>query len=131
MHAQSIWDEAMAETIVRQLSDNPDRQMVVIAGNGHIYKDTGIPPRVQRRLNITQSVVSSTDQEGTGQETGYQVDYLLYTLPVSLKPAPKIGVVLSTEKINEDDDQTRLRIVQISPHGKAGEAGIEENDLIL
>lgn len=131
MQAQSIWDESMAETIVDYLRDNPDRRMVVIAGNGHVYKETGIPPRAKRRLDVSQSVVSSTSYGNTGLETGYKMDYLLYTLGIKLKPAPKIGVVLKTEKISEDDDLTRLRVLKISPHGKAGEGGIEKNDILL
>lgn len=131
LQAQSIWDETMAETIVRYLESNPDKRMVVIAGNGHVYKDTGIPPRVKRILDIPQSVVSSISYGNTGLETGYQMDYLLYTRAIELEPAPKVGVVLEVEKEDEDAGQARVRITRISPHGKAGEAGIKEQDIVL
>ncbi len=131
IQAQSVWDEAMAESIVNYLTANPDRQLVVIAGNGHTYKDTGIPARVKRRLDIDQSVVTSAGQGMTGRETGYQADYLIYTRPLKLTPAPKVGVILEKETMDEQQELTRVRIKQISPHGKAGEAGLRENDLIL
>ncbi|MCL7487735.1 MAG: ChaN family lipoprotein [Desulfobulbaceae bacterium] len=131
MQAQSIWDEAMAESIVNYLAANPEKKMVVIAGNGHIYKDNAIPPRVVRRMDIPQSVLTSIHQGGTGLVPGYKVDYLVYTRTMELEPSPKVGVVLEAEKIDDDPDRTRLRIKQISPHGKAGEAGVRENDIIL
>ncbi len=38
--AQCVWEDAMAESIARHLSD---RQMVVLAGNGHIIKNSVFP----------------------------------------------------------------------------------------
>jgi aminopeptidase N len=131
VQAQSLWDEAMAENIVRYLGDYPGRRMLVIAGNGHVYKDTGIPPRVARRLDVPQSVVSSVSYGNTGQEPGYRIDYLLYTRDLELTPAPKIGVVLDVEGGEEDPAQGRVRVRQISAHGKAGQGGLKEKDLIL
>ncbi|MEO1446323.1 MAG: ChaN family lipoprotein [Cyanobacteria bacterium J06635_11] len=48
--AQVLWDETMAERIVQQLEADPERQVVVLAGEGHIAYDYGIPNRVERRL---------------------------------------------------------------------------------
>ncbi|MHB8808416.1 MAG: ChaN family lipoprotein [Desulfobulbaceae bacterium] len=131
VQAQALWDEAMAETIADYLRDHPGRRMLVIAGNGHVFKDTGIPPRVARRLEVPQSVVSSISYGNTGKETGYRMDYLLYTSALELTPAPKVGVVLEVEGGEEDPAQGRVRVKQISPHGKAGEAGLQEKDIIL
>ena len=131
IQAQSIWDETMAESIVDYLNANPERKMVVIAGNGHIYKDSAIPSRVSRRLDVPQSVLSSIKYETTGLEPGYKIDYLVYTQSIELEAAPKVGVILEKENINEDPDDTRLRIIKISPHGKALESGLKEKDVIL
>lgn len=49
--AQVLWDETMAETIAQFITANPDYQVVVIAGKGHIIYGYGIPSRVSRRLN--------------------------------------------------------------------------------
>ena len=48
--AQVIWDETMAAAITDYRSLNPDSQVVVLAGQGHVIFGYGIPDRVQRRL---------------------------------------------------------------------------------
>jgi uncharacterized iron-regulated protein len=48
--AQVLWDETMAESIVQFHQRQPDYQILVIAGQGHIVYDYGIPSRVARRL---------------------------------------------------------------------------------
>lgn len=48
--AQVLWDETMAETIAEFIKVNPDYQVIVLAGQGHIIYGYGIPSRVQRRL---------------------------------------------------------------------------------
>ena len=66
--AQVLWDETMAESIATQLSADAERQIVVLAGEGHIAFDYGIPNRVERRLpDIEQASVrlSPADQSVT------------------------------------------------------------------
>lgn len=48
--AQVLWDETIAEAIATAYQANPDRQIVVIAGRGHIAYNFGIPNRVERRV---------------------------------------------------------------------------------
>ena len=48
--AQVLWDETMAEGIVKQLEADPERQVIVLVGEGHIAYGFGIPNRVARRL---------------------------------------------------------------------------------
>ncbi|HIK29077.1 MAG: ChaN family lipoprotein [Oscillatoriaceae bacterium SKW80] len=48
--AQVVWDETMAEVIAQFALANPDYQIIVIAGQGHIQYGHGIPSRVQRRI---------------------------------------------------------------------------------
>ncbi|MGB3637967.1 MAG: ChaN family lipoprotein [Rivularia sp. (in: cyanobacteria)] len=48
--AQVLWDETMADGIAKFIKANPDYQMVVLAGQGHIVYGYGIPNRVQRRI---------------------------------------------------------------------------------
>lgn len=57
--AQVTWDETMAMTIAEFKADNPNTQVVVLAGNGHVIYGHGIPDRVQRRLgnDLTQQIV--------------------------------------------------------------------------
>jgi uncharacterized iron-regulated protein len=46
--AQVVWDETMAERTVQALDDGA-RQVVVLAGIGHVARGRGIPQRVERR----------------------------------------------------------------------------------
>ncbi|AFY81783.1 ChaN family lipoprotein [Oscillatoria acuminata] len=48
--AQVLWDETMAETIANFVRENPETQVVVLAGQGHIVYGYGIPSRVERRV---------------------------------------------------------------------------------
>lgn len=48
--AQVLWDETMAEAIADYITAAPDTQVIVMAGEGHIVFDFGIPSRVERRL---------------------------------------------------------------------------------
>lgn len=48
--AQVLWDETMAESVADFVTDSPDTQMLVMAGEGHIVYGFGIPSRVERRL---------------------------------------------------------------------------------
>lgn len=47
--AQVLWDEAMADRAVRAVKDGA-RQLVVIAGAGHVALGRGVPQRIERRL---------------------------------------------------------------------------------
>ncbi|MEO0704801.1 MAG: ChaN family lipoprotein [Cyanobacteria bacterium J06649_5] len=56
--AQVLWDETMAARIATQLDAEPNRRVVVLAGEGHVVYGHGIPSRVERRLpEVTQASV--------------------------------------------------------------------------
>ncbi len=52
LQAQVLWDETMAEKIAEFVKSNPDYQVVVLAGQGHLVYGYGIPSRVERRLGV-------------------------------------------------------------------------------
>lgn len=52
LQAQVLWDETMAEKIAQFVKANPDYQVVVLVGKGHIIYGYGIPSRVERRLGV-------------------------------------------------------------------------------
>jgi uncharacterized iron-regulated protein len=66
LQAQVLWDETMAEKIAEFVTANPDYQVVVLAGKGHIVYGYGIPSRVERRLGVgkvkMRSVLFSSPQ---------------------------------------------------------------------
>ena len=57
--AQVLWDETMAETIANFVQANPNHQVIVLAGQGHIVYGYGIPSRVARRLEGKQLIQRS------------------------------------------------------------------------
>ncbi|MEG4009145.1 ChaN family lipoprotein [Microcoleus sp. Pol11C1] len=59
LQAQVLWDETMAEKIAQFIQANPDYQVVVLAGKGHIMYGYGIPSRVERRLGTGNVKVRS------------------------------------------------------------------------
>lgn len=127
LQAQALWDETMAEGVVTALERFPGHQMLVLAGNGHVGKDNGIPPRVARRMpGIAQRVATAAGVALSGEE---QVDYLLFAESIELTPAGKLGVLLREE--GKENEPGRVRISGISPHGLAGKAGLEAEDRIL
>jgi uncharacterized iron-regulated protein len=69
--AQVLWDETMAQGVADFLKANPDRQVIVLAGEGHIAYGYGIPSRVMRRLPTVKqrSVILNPDSE-TEREAG-------------------------------------------------------------
>jgi uncharacterized iron-regulated protein len=63
--AQVLWDETMAESIVNFHQQQPDYQILVIAGQGHIVYDYGIPSRVERRLAAIANGEQPTANSGS------------------------------------------------------------------
>ncbi|CAK8725385.1 PDZ domain-containing protein [Candidatus Electrothrix laxa] len=130
LQAQAIWDETMAESIAEYLQGHPGKKMVVLAGTGHVYKDSAMPPRVARRVDGRQSVLIANNGQVTGAEKGWQADYLMFTEDVELPPAGKIGVMLKEEE-KTVARPSRVKILDVSPLGKAGEAGLQKGDVVL
>ena len=127
LQAQALWDESMAEKIADFLKTHPQHTMVVLAGTQHTRKDSGIPPRVARRLPVKQASV--VNLYNSNQATGLDqvADYFFLAEAQELPETPKIGVVLDTV---EKGGQSFLQISQLSPHGKAAAAGLAEGDRI-
>lgn len=80
--AQVVWDETMAETIAQFLQANPDYQVVVLAGQGHIMYNYGIPSRVARRLNsnlVQRTVLINPSDELQSQTLPPAADFFWNT----------------------------------------------------
>ncbi|MGD1855601.1 MAG: ChaN family lipoprotein [Leptolyngbyaceae cyanobacterium] len=62
--AQVLWDETMAESVADYVTASPETRVIVLAGEGHVVFDFGIPNRVARRLGddlIAYSVLLNPD----------------------------------------------------------------------
>ncbi len=127
LQAQALWDESMARTIAEYCGAHPQQRMVVLAGNQHTRKDSGIPPRVQRRLPLAQaSVINLYDSKQTG-DIGEVADYYFLASPQELPEIPKIGVVLASDT---REGRAVIKISELSPQGKAAAAGLGVGDIL-
>jgi uncharacterized iron-regulated protein len=119
--SQILWDETMAHSVNEAISNNPDTQMVVLAGNGHLQYSWGIPDRVKRLSGLDVAVILNDVTEGI---TSDLADYLLFPAPVETPESPKLMVSLRPE-------ETGLVVNSVLPHGPADNAGILEGDLLI
>lgn len=123
LQAQALWDETMAETIATYLEAHPEERMVVIAGRGHVDRKNGIPPRVTRRLPVSQAVVANSIGLVSEYETA---DYLFFSPGTALSPFPLLGVMLE-----DTEEEPGVLVTGLDPKGNAIGAGIREKDVIL
>jgi uncharacterized iron-regulated protein len=121
LQAQAVWDETMAASVVDFLESRPDYRMAVVTGRGHVEKENAIPPRVARRLEVSQSVVLNAEPSAITSATA---DYVFFSAPAELPPPALMGVILK-------QDGNRVMIEKIAPHGMAGKAGLKEGDFIV
>jgi len=126
--AQAIWDETMAESIYRYLSEHPSRKMVILAGSQHTRKDSGIPPRVERRKEIFQaSVHNLATSRLAAAELRATSDYLFLLDVPDFPPHGKIGIVLQQ---SENKEIPGMKILDINPSSDAQQAGIIKEDIL-
>jgi len=122
LQAQALWDETMAQSITDYLTANPAKNMVVVVGNGHTVKNTAIPPRVSRRAAaLTQAVILNDQNHNISPA---EADYLLFSPPAQLPPAPLLGVMLTENKEG-------VLVAELSKNSKAMKAGIKAKDILL
>ncbi|OPL16334.1 MAG: hypothetical protein AVO38_08270 [delta proteobacterium ML8_D] len=120
--AQVLWDETMAQSVHNYLSNNPDRQMVVLAGNGHIAFGDGIPSRIYRRGNYDQAtIIINTNSESLQHE---MADFFLFSPFVPPPFSAKLGVILGQE-------DNRVVLKKVMHNSLAEESGLKPGDLLL
>jgi len=125
IQAQGLWDETMAENIAAALRKWPNHKVIVLAGTQHTRKDSGIPPRVARRIPVSQASVLNITSDGAPANLEQVADIFFFSEEAVLPELPKIGIVLTPEP---NGGSEFLEITEISPHGKASEAGLRVGD---
>lgn len=120
---QLVWDETMAETAAAYLKANPDTQMVILAGHGHLAYGDGIPQRLERRLDADTAIVLN---DWSGPLEPALADYLLLSPQRELPPRGQLGVMLQP-----DEQGTGVAVSEVDEQGAAARAGVRPGDRIL
>nr|AOO54666.1 putative iron-regulated protein [uncultured bacterium] len=128
IQAQALWDEAMAENIAGYLKRHPGRRMVILAGNQHTRKDIGIPPRLARRLQLSQATVTSIQADGSAADLAATADFVFSPDPFQLPPQGMMGIVLESQQQN---GSSSLQVSGFTPQSLADEAGLRQNDILV
>lgn len=137
---QTLWDETMAENIVRFLASpqGDDFHLLVLAGGNHVRNGFGIPRRVFRQLPLSYTLIGSEELEVSAakkKEAYMKValpvfpmpayDYLVYTRYEELeKPGEvKLGIML-------EEKEGKVIASGILPNGAAARGGVQEGDVL-
>ena len=91
LQVQILWDEYMADSAASYLQEHPGRQLVVLAGSGHVTADSTIPQRVQRKVPHEYTVLISAAAEPIGMDS---VDHILLANGDQLPTAGKLGLYI-------------------------------------
>jgi uncharacterized iron-regulated protein len=118
---QILWDETMAHAVDEFLKKNPDYQMVVLAGSGHISYGSGIAKRVYRlnkkeHATLIDGVMETLDED--------VADFVLFPKPLKPPFSPKLMVFL---KVKEG----QVVITGFPEESVSKEAGVKKNDIII
>jgi len=128
IQAQALWDESMAESVVEYMNQHPSATMIVLAGSQHTRKDSGIPPRVERRLPLTQAVVANLATSPlSGNALRTTSDYLFLLDTPEFPPQGKMGIVLQAF---DNDSGSGMEILDITPSSPAQRAGLMKGDIL-
>lgn len=123
LSVQLLWDEGMAERAARYLQDHPGKQMVILAGSGHLEYGQGIPQRLQRRLPLSAAIVLNGGMRDLDPQAA---DFLLYPHRVELAATGRLGVMLDT-----DARGPGVAVQGFSDNSGAAVAGMKEGDRIV
>ncbi len=128
IQAQAVWDESMAKNAAVYLRQHPHGHLVVLAGVEHIRADSGIPPRLARRIHVKQSSVVNITSQDEYSDLSDIANYFFTEQAPPLPPPAQIGILL--EEVG-GQGASRLKIDGFSPDSKAPEAGLKVNDIVL
>lgn len=120
VQVQLLWDESMAQRVADYLTENPARQLVVLAGSGHLMYGSGIPQRVQRHNPVADAILLPGD---TIKIKPGIADFIIYPEPASLPKAARMGIMLG-------EAEQGVKVERVGA-GSAGErAGLKPDDII-
>lgn len=137
---QTLWDETMAENIVRFLASpqGDDFHLLVLAGGNHVRNGFGIPRRVFRQLPVSYTLIGSEEIEVS--EAKKKEAYMNVTLPVFPMPAYDYQVYTRYEELEKpaevklgimlEDKDGKVIVTGLLPNGAAALGGVQEGDVL-
>lgn len=117
--SQILWDETMSQSIDGFLRKNPDHQIVVIAGQGHLQYGSGIPRRTYRRNGESYAIVLIDADIDKGI-----ADHVIFPKYVEGTVSPKLMVILN-------EKEGRLTITGFPDVSVSENAGMRAGDVII
>jgi uncharacterized iron-regulated protein len=137
---QTLWDETMAENIVRYLASpqGDDFHLLVLAGGNHVRNGFGIPRRVFRTLPLSYTLIGNEELEVSAakKKEAYMdvtlpdfpmpaYDYLVFTRYEELvKPEEvKLGIMFA-------DKGGQVIVSGVLPESVAARIGVREGDVL-
>ncbi len=134
---QLLWDETMAQNLADYLRpEDPQRQVLVVAGGNHIRYGFGIPRRLFRRIPVSYVLIGSEELDVPEDKRDRLMDvdkpdypmppyhFLTYTAYEDLaEPGVKLGIML-------ERDEAGLRIKAVTPDSIAARNDLRENDVL-
>jgi len=117
--SQILWDETMSLSTVDFLKKDPGKQMVVIAGQGHLEFGSGIPKRTYRRNGETYAIVLIDASLDDGI-----ADHVVFPKSVEGITSPKLMVFLDIKEEN-------LKISGFPESSVSEKAGLQTGDIII
>jgi len=138
LRVQTLWDESMAENIVKHMVDQgQEHRMVVIAGGYHVRHGFGIPRRVYRRMPTSYVLVGSLELVVPAEMQDKLMDVRLPTFPMvpydylaytEYEKLPGERVKLGVRMREEDG---KVVVEAVVPNSAAAIAGVAEGDIIV
>ncbi len=119
LQAQVLWDETMAESIDRYLARNPDRQMVVVAGGGHLVYGSGIPGRSFRRNGLPYTILLNDGDIDPGA-----ADFIILPAALDGATAPRLQATFREQK-------GRVILNDFVKDSPARKAGLRADDVVI
>lgn len=119
--SQILWDETMAHAVAAAMEHYPNRQIVVLAGNGHLQYSWGIPDRVKRLTNERGSVILNGVEDTINRALA---DFVLFPEYSAAPETPKLQVLVEAQ-------DKGVVVKEVMEGGAAEKAGIKKGDLII
>ncbi|UCH81853.1 MAG: ChaN family lipoprotein [Nitrospiraceae bacterium] len=117
--SQILWDETMSMSISEYLEREPDRQIIVIAGRGHLSFGSGIPNRTYARTGERYAIVLIDAEVVEGI-----ADYIVFPSPVKGAVAPRLMVFVNMEEMG-------FEITGFPDHSVSEKSGIKKGDILM